>query len=127
MVKEKTLISREEKIIKMTKDKINEIWKNIKTASIDDLSITLSKLSVLMSNIIEIMPDVERTYINKQNEIMDAENLSVAKSELRAKATNEYVAYKKIRGVEKALIETIRALKMRIRVLGHDFEGSRNY
>ena len=104
--------------------KLDKIFQRMSEDNVygDELSKYLIELASLMGVYGQGMTDLERVYINKQIEIMDEKDLSVGKSEIFVKATDEYNEWKKAKELEKALIETVRAIKYRIRILENEKE-----
>lgn len=119
----------ETSIRKKVQDLLREIWQKMEEDNVygSELSEYLVKLSSLMGDYGRGIVDLERKYINRQIEIMDEKDLSVAKSEVFVKVTDEYVEWKKAKELEKAIIESIRAIKYRIRVLQHEMEAGSNF
>jgi len=99
--------------------KLDEIFQRMSQDNVygDELSKYLIELATLMGKFGQGITDLERIYINKQIEVMEEKDLSVGKSEIFVKATDEYNEWKKAKELEKALLETIRAVKYRIRIL----------
>jgi len=109
---------------KKIQEKLNEIFQRMSEDNVygDELSKFLIELAILMGAYGQAITDLERVYINKQIEVMNEKDLSVGKSEIFVKATDEYNEWKKAKELEKALIETIRSIKYRIRILENEKE-----
>ncbi len=119
----------EQEVIKQIKEKLQEIWQKIQQTEVfgDELSKDVIFLSSRMGDYGAKLADLERLYINKQIKIINEKEIAVNKAELFVKSTDEYLNWKKAKELEKALIETIRAIKLRIKVLGHEKETSGDF
>ena len=113
------------KIREQVQKKLDEIFQRMSEDNVygNELSKYLVELAALMGKYGQGMTDLERVYINKQIKIMDEKDLQVGKSQIFIKATDEYNEWKKAKELEKALIETVRAIKYRIRILENEKES----
>lgn len=107
--------------------KIKSIGENIKTLSPDELSENLVELSSLYANFSEGLTGLEQVYAQKKLEFLTGEKkISVAEATLYSETTPEYKEFAEARRLEKALVEVIRSIKVRIRLLGSEYEVSSN-
>lgn len=114
-------------IREIIKEKLNNIWQNIETLTIEELSRNLVELSAMIGNIGENIIILEQKFINKQLEIIqENDEMSCKEVEIRSKVLPEYLEFSQAKVLEKAIIETTRALKFRIKILINESEASRN-
>lgn len=107
--------------------KLNAIWGRIKTMNGYQVSEELVELSALLSTLGEKIVEFDQALANKQLEIwQDEPEISAKEMEVRSKVTEEYKNYQMARILEKAMLETIRALKYRIKILEKEKEVSGN-
>jgi KaiC/GvpD/RAD55 family RecA-like ATPase len=92
----------------------------------DEISQELVEFSVLLGSFSEKLAELEQAYVNEKLRFLSEAEISVAKAELKAQGTEAYKNYKEAKVLEKAIIETIRALKYRLRVIKDEMEGSMN-
>jgi hypothetical protein len=88
----------------------------------------LNELSVWHSSLVSHIADREHAYQKKLMEVMNEdEKRSVARSEVIAKASEEYLDYRKAVLLEKSVIEAIRNLRRWIDVRKNEQEAVNSY
>ena len=87
----------------------------------------LTDLSALLGNVGEKIVIYEQAYIAKKVDIMDEnEKMPISKVEILAQNTEEHRKLREVKMLQVAMIESIRALKYRLKVLSSEHEASVN-
>jgi len=109
------------------RERLDNIWHRIKSMGPDEVSKELVELSALIGTLGEKIVDFDQALANKQLEIwQEKEEISAKEVEIRSKITQEYQDLQKAKVLLTAIIETIRSLKYRLRVLKGEREGTIN-
>ncbi|MEW6606045.1 MAG: hypothetical protein AB1414_01155 [bacterium] len=112
-------------IREITKNKLENLWQNLGKITKEQLSQELVELSALLGNFSEALVDLEKAYTEEKLRALKLTE-KVNQAEILAKNTPAYQEYQKARLLEKAVNETIRSLKYRIRTVSEEEEVSKN-
>ncbi len=88
----------------------------------------LVKLSSLLGSLGEWLVVYEKNYIQQKINLMDEHpKMAMSKIEVLAQNCEEYTTLREAKQMEKAIMEVIRSLKYRIKVLNNEQEVAGNY
>lgn len=117
----------ESSIKKIISEKLNYIFVNLKTMTAGEISQEMVELSSLLGSLGENIVNFDIAVANQQIALWEKEEgMSAKEAEIRTKVTEEYKRYALAKILEKAMMETIRSLKFRLRVLSDEREVARN-